>query len=669
MKNGSSSETNIQTTLSKKKKSKECINIKPDIDLIVLEKLEENKSIPIDEEESKLLNSAQEVNGRLQCPLCPKTLSQRRILKLHIRSHVGRNLHRCSICNKGFAKGSNLNRHMLLHRNMCSEDEDRIIKNAFSDGRYSCPYCTKILIDRQTFRLHIRLHISKLFMRCDVCNQAFEDKAKLEEHMTTHGNQFSCNKCGDTFETYHERTLHMSTAHSTEDSAQISDEDFNDGTDNKGGDDINDKYDNDDDEDKQLVERSKLVDGRYECEFCKKTLANRTTLKYHIRLHIQKKLLKCAICGQGFSKKSHLKRHLGTHTKKRQPCRYCDAAFDTYEERKAHTANIHKKALQNQSSKTFIPCWTQSNGLKQCVCLICDQEFDQIHLLSDHIQYHLENPETFSGIDFANKMEMLSKFNNIDYNAENIGEILRNILKQDPQQVSKIYRISNAKGWELALTDSETDDDDGSSATIKSYDCGKCMQSFDRVHRLMCHMKVDHDQHSFKDFKCSYCGQCFPNSVILAKHLRQQCENEDKTIVCSMCNCKFLWQESLERHLMVYHETEKKFIGDISKNVKPFTCTQCSRSFSTESQLKAHEPNHLPRLKRFSCDTCGRNFSRRDNLKSHMRVHLPDELKPVIVKKHLCSFCGRSFSNSSNLTVHIRRHTGKYIIDINYYLP
>lgn len=584
----------------------------------------ETVSIPIDEEESQLLNSAKEINGRLQCPLCPKTLSQRKILKLHIRSHVGKNLLHCKICNRGFAKGSNLNRHMLLHRDMDSDEENRIITNAKqNDGRYSCPYCNKTLIDRQTFRLHIRLHISKLFVRCDVCNQAFENDDKLQEHMPTHGDQFSCNKCDNSFKTYQERMIHLKEAHETNDNSKVTEHT------NTSGEDRNEMKDNnycknnyndgDDDEDKHLVNRSNLVDGRYECEFCKKTLANRTTLKYHIRLHLQKHLLKCDICNQGFSKKSHLKRHLATHVKKKgQPCRYCDAVFDSYELRKAHTAAIHKKVVQNQSNKTFITCYTQPNGVKQCICMICDMQFEHIYELSCHIQAHMKNPQSFklNLLNISEKKELLSKFNNIGYNCENIGDILYKTLERSPQEISKMYRITNSNGWELSLSDSETDEEQNLAGSIPEhkYDCGQCRQSFDRVHKLMCHMKVDHDQR-FRDFKCSYCMQCFPNSIILAKHMRQQCENDQKKIICSMCNCKFLWESSLERHLTVYHETEKKFVDEIQNNSKPFSCKQCSRSFSTEALLEAHASYHLPRPKRFSCEICEKLFSRSDNLK------------------------------------------------------
>lgn len=66
---------------------------------------EKSVNIAHNEDEQQLLNSAKEVNGRLQCPICPRTLSQRKILRLHIRSHIGKNLLHCTICNRGFAKG------------------------------------------------------------------------------------------------------------------------------------------------------------------------------------------------------------------------------------------------------------------------------------------------------------------------------------------------------------------------------------------------------------------------------------------------------------------------------------------------------------------------------------------------------------------------------------
>lgn len=61
-------------------------------------------SVALDEEELELIRSAKLVDGRLQCPICPRTLSQRKVLRLHIRAHVGKNLLHCKLCGKGFAK-------------------------------------------------------------------------------------------------------------------------------------------------------------------------------------------------------------------------------------------------------------------------------------------------------------------------------------------------------------------------------------------------------------------------------------------------------------------------------------------------------------------------------------------------------------------------------------
>lgn len=66
--------------------------------------LVQKHSVALDEEELELIRSAKLVNGRLQCPICPRTLSQRKILRLHIRAHVGKNLLHCKLCGKGFAK-------------------------------------------------------------------------------------------------------------------------------------------------------------------------------------------------------------------------------------------------------------------------------------------------------------------------------------------------------------------------------------------------------------------------------------------------------------------------------------------------------------------------------------------------------------------------------------
>lgn len=574
----------------------------------------QSHSIAYDDDEQKLVNSAKQVNGRLQCPICPRTLSQRKILKLHIRSHLGKNLLYCKICNRGFAKGSNLNRHMLLHCTVDNDEENQIIKAATqSNGCFSCPFCAKTLVDRQTFRLHIRLHISKGLVRCEICNRGFGDDDELQKHMTSHGSEFSCMNCDQVFETFRERKTHMRSVHNTDTSSSQPNEIGGGRNDVRNFRGVND---DDDDEDRHIVNESNCVNGRFECVFCKKTLANRTTLKYHIRLHLGKNLLICDICKQGFSKKSHLKRHIATHIKKK-PCRFCDAVFETYEERKIHSATVHKDVAQNHSNKTIIVSWTQPNGQKQCICMICNRSFNHIFELKQHLDWHTNDLKSFDGIDFTGNDGIFSKFNDLNRENHNIGMILHERIQQNTNDLSKVYCITNEHGWELSLSDSETEMEcDGNEfSTEPKYNCAKCQQHFNRLHKLMCHMKVGHSSVEFQSFKCSHCMQYFPNANVLSKHLRQQCDNPNKSLVCLLCNNRFTWQNSLDKHVAIYHAVDSKFITDKITNVRPFNCEQCIKSFHRLDQLEAHKLSHIPRPKKFACDICKKRFSRTDNLK------------------------------------------------------
>lgn len=47
------------------------------------------KRMSYDAEELRLYNDSKEIDGRFQCVLCKKILSNSKILKLHIRAHVG----------------------------------------------------------------------------------------------------------------------------------------------------------------------------------------------------------------------------------------------------------------------------------------------------------------------------------------------------------------------------------------------------------------------------------------------------------------------------------------------------------------------------------------------------------------------------------------------------
>ncbi|KAK8734228.1 hypothetical protein OTU49_006073 [Cherax quadricarinatus] len=83
-----------------------------------------------------------------------------------------------------------------------------------------------------------------------------------------------------------------------------------------------------------------------------------------------------------------------------------------------------------------------------------------------------------------------------------------------------------------------------------------------------------------------------------------------------------------------------------------YSCSDCSKSYSTYSGLSKHKQFHCAALgaKSFSCKHCDKVYTSLGALKMHIRTHtLPCK----------CHLCGKAFSRPWLLQGHIRTHTGE----------
>ncbi|XP_023718147.1 zinc finger protein 484 isoform X2 [Cryptotermes secundus] len=83
---------------------------------------------------------------------------------------------------------------------------------------------------------------------------------------------------------------------------------------------------------------------------------------------------------------------------------------------------------------------------------------------------------------------------------------------------------------------------------------------------------------------------------------------------------------------------------------KPFSCTDCDKSFTYLSQYKMHSVIHTGE-RPFMCTVCSKSFTQYGNLKTHYGVHTGE-------RPHACPVCDRKFRKLGNLKKHHQIHTG-----------
>lgn len=357
-----------------------------------------------------------------------------------------------------------------------------------------------------------------------------------------------------------------------------------------------------------------------------------------------------------------MKRHLRIHEKSLY-CEHCGLNFDSRSEYKIHLKEEHEEDLIVDSvDDKQIKSFKRSNYFV-CLCKICDKKFQKISTLRSHLEQHITLATFDEDLEIRNRVFLFNPLE-IDLEKSDNHELLQYLRnRMAMNENDKFYQITTKDGHELTLSDSESEDEndvilndrieleshDDTQMPKKFYPCSLCTKIFKKSRESVDHFRSDHMSELQNSIdKCNLCDKCFPNGYTLHKHLKSQCENKNKKLNCIVCNKKFMWLDSMARHLEHEHPGTEK--------IKMHTCEICGKAFTRSEHLERHRKTHYPSEKKFECPVCQKKFNRKDNLRSHMKIHKDNRDDE---DKHLCIYCGRAFSNSSNLIVHMRRHTGE----------
>jgi len=162
-----------------------------------------------------------------------------------------------------------------------------------------------------------------------------------------------------------------------------------------------------------------------------------------------------------------------------------------------------------------------------------------------------------------------------------------------------------------------------------------------------------------RPYLCTVCHKRFATKCGVKVHSKRH--KGENVYSCPQCGKKCSSQSNLRGHVYIHtgkykctecgrcckSSTELAVHRRSHSGEKPFECTVCSKGFATLRELVLHNRIHSGE-KPYKCHVCEKAFSQSSALHTHMRVHTGD-------KPYKCSLCNKCFSQSSGLQLH-KRH-------------
>ena len=233
---------------------------------------------------------------------------------------------------------------------------------------------------------------------------------------------------------------------------------------------------------------------------------------------------------------------------------------------------------------------TTLGELKPLTCKLCSKTFPYISKLTEHMRFH--NKEKLFNCSICEK----SFFTQSNVNKH---------IKEIHQKIKPVAKHA----------------------------CSLCSKTFTYNSRLVDHMRTHLKE---KSVSCYLCEKKFYSQSNVNKHINEV-HRKLKLFACTLCDKSFATRPHLETH-----------VDGVHKKLNLYACTLCDKSFSVKSNLNAHMSRHV-KVELLECDQCEKQFSSKKGLNYHVdSVH--KQLRPFC-----CQICGRSFATNKILTGEVTR--------------
>jgi uncharacterized Zn-finger protein len=529
--------------------------------------------------------------------------------------------HKRPYCESDFTQSNALNQQ-AVHSNKPVEAQPM-------NGLFSCQYCRITFSNKAQLDRHVRIHLSSIDLKCNICDRIFDSQETLAQHKLTHVKSLSTDE------------RNVATAASP---------------------------------------LANLNSSGAVCVYCKQVIENELQFKEHFKRHNnigvpgvnnsgKTNSFMCIVCRQTLRSNQEYNMHMRNHL--RRSVRPMNANNNNAYQVENGSQNGQIKQVNNNIINRTPSNNFNSNGMVKDEKLLMQRS-----QLTNQITPSQNGVHVTSQIINNNSLIM----NSNEYLCEICSSKFETQLKLQAHLLMK-HEFASSNGIYICPVCDDTfnrpefllshTQQHGPAAKI--YKCTQCPlayvfksqlinHSFAHQHQIAHKKAINHSpqfnssplNHNFKPHppphqmsisNMSFSGSNLNNSAtqspgqmndtatLANNSMVTISENGVKTYTCLTCSKTFASQRNLNVHIRIH------------TGFRPFECEVCKRKFTRRENLRSHMKCHL-NLRPYPCPICNKTFRRRSHVNSHVEVHFKS-------KTHICIDCSTQFESFQAFTKHI----------------